>query len=191
MSGALLHNLCIVERSGALLLSYYFGAVRSAEQDAWEAALADASRSTWAQAGSRDVCILCAGRPVVVRAASDLVFMLSGGPHFEELARACAAATATNRPAVPATRPRHRGRHRGTASLGFCTLSHLPRTVSDAMDHAIAVVTATCDGTLTPRRLSDFHGKVVVCLREMFYGGTLVTPDVAVVLRNAKLKAPG
>ena len=58
------------------------------------------------------------------------------------------------------------------------------------MDSAVAVVTATCDGSLTARRLTDFHGKVVVCLHEMFYAGTLCTTDVAAVLRNAKLKAP-
>ena len=88
----MLHNLCIVERSGALLLSYYFGAARTAEQDTWEASLADASRSTWSlPAGARDSCFSCDGRPVVVRVVGDLVFMLSGGPQFEELARACPA----------------------------------------------------------------------------------------------------
>lgn len=94
-----------------------------------------------------------------------------------------------DRPSAPATGLRlGRGTARHRIVCRTPPLSH--RTVSDAMDHAIAVVTATCDGTLTPRRLSDFHGKVVVCLREMFYAGTLVTPDVAAVLRNAKLKAP-
>jgi hypothetical protein len=37
------------------------------------------------------------------------------------------------------------------------------------MEHAVAVVHATCDKRLTPSQVASFHGKIVVCLHEMFY----------------------
>ena len=72
-----------------------------------------------------------------------------------------------------------------------CQLPLVPTAaVSDTMDSAVACVAGTCDGLLTPRQVIDFHGKIVVCLHEMFYGGTLACADVEAVLRSAKMKAP-
>ena len=60
--------------------------------------------------------------------------------------------------------------------------------MSETLDHVVAIVEATCDGRMSAAKVVDFHGKIVVCLDEMFYGGTLSTTDVETVLRNAKLK---
>ena len=146
-----LYNLCIVDRSGTVLLSYYFSAATRLEQDAYEVA-ATAASALWAApnggltGGSGDQCFICDGHPVVVRVTRDLVFMLSGSEDMEEIA------------------------------------------LSETLDYAVAVVDATCDNVLTASQLMSYHGKIAVCLREMFYGGHLYTTDTETVLRNAKLK---
>ena len=56
------------------------------------------------------------------------------------------------------------------------------------MDLVAAIVEATCDNRMSASKIVEFHGKIMVCLSEMFYGGTLSTTDVEAVLRNAKLK---
>lgn len=60
----------------------------------------------------------------------------------------------------------------------------------DVMTAAVAVVHATCDKRLTCAQVIAFHGKICVCLNEMFFGGHQVYSDVDTVLRNAKLKPP-
>lgn len=63
-------------------------------------------------------------------------------------------------------------------------------TLAEHMDRLIPLVTATCDGRLTPAQIISFTGKLCVCVNEMFFAGMRVYDDVEVVLRNAKLKAP-
>ena len=57
-------------------------------------------------------------------------------------------------------------------------------------DAAVALVRACCDGAPTAERVLAFHGKLRVCVSEMFFAGHLVCSDVELVLRNAKLKPP-
>lgn len=58
----------------------------------------------------------------------------------------------------------------------------------EVLDYFVEVVTGTCDGRLTAAQILAFHGKVCVCVNEMFIGGVLAHTSVETVLRNAKLK---
>lgn len=65
--------------------------------------------------------------------------------------------------------------------------------VAEALELAARLVDAACDRALSAARVVEFHGKLVVCLHEMFTsggGGHVRYGDVDTVLRNAKLKAP-
>lgn len=63
-------------------------------------------------------------------------------------------------------------------------------SVADHMGYLVSVVTTACDGRLTAAQIVAFHGKVCVCVNELFFGGMRVYSDAATVVRNAKLKAP-
>lgn len=80
---------------------------------------------------------------------------------------------------------------RGTSDMVFILSGieeHDELMLVETMDAAVSVVTATCDKRLTSAQVVAFHGKVCVCLNEMFFGGHQVYSDVETVLRNAKLK---
>jgi hypothetical protein len=62
--------------------------------------------------------------------------------------------------------------------------------LAEALPFFIALVTATCDGKLTPAQLVSFQGKVSICLHEACPEGALRYTDVATILRSSKLKAP-
>lgn len=82
---------------------------------------------------------------------------------------------------------------RGTNDMVFLLTGsglHDELGLVEPMDYCIACVRETCDRSLNPEKVLSFHGKVRVCLNEMFFGGDLVCTDVEHVLRSAKLKPP-
>jgi hypothetical protein len=83
----MLYNLCILDRSGSLLLSYYFAPASVEDQDRWEADLATSTKALWEPAFAGDVSTVVAGRYVLLRGQSDMVFILSGVGEHDELAR--------------------------------------------------------------------------------------------------------
>ena len=87
----MLFNVCLVDcANSTLLLSYYFDDATLETQDAWEAAVSSETESLWQTPAGVDVCASVLSRPVVLRAVKDVLFILSGGPSFDELA--CEAA---------------------------------------------------------------------------------------------------
>lgn len=87
----MLHALCLLDREGGLLLAHYFADATVGDQDAWEAALAAAARPFLRLVGGAPLVVPVAGacgRPLVARAARDVVFALSGAPSTDELALA-------------------------------------------------------------------------------------------------------
>jgi predicted short-subunit dehydrogenase-like oxidoreductase (DUF2520 family) len=88
----MLHALCLLDREGGLLLAHYFADAAVGDQDAWEAALAASARPFLRLVGGEPLVVPVAagagGRPVVARAARDVVFALSGAPSADELALA-------------------------------------------------------------------------------------------------------
>ena len=62
-------------------------------------------------------------------------------------------------------------------------------TLVDALDTLIPLLTAGCDGKLTPSVVLDFHGKLVVVLHQALPGGHVTHTDVEGVLLSAKLKS--
>lgn len=141
-----IHHLCVLDRSGRLLLSYYLTPAALVAQDRWEAALAESTREFWPASFAGDVPVVLGERIVLLRGRHDMVFLLTGSGLHDE--------------------------------LGLLEPAEL----------AVALVRATCDGAPTPAQVLAFHGKLRVCVSEMFAGGDLVCTDVELVLRNAKLK---
>ena len=62
--------------------------------------------------------------------------------------------------------------------------------VAVVLDAVVSLITAVCENRLTAKLLAEYHGKVVVCISEMFPAGVQAYSDVGAVMRNAKLKAP-
>lgn len=61
----------------------------------------------------------------------------------------------------------------------------------DILREVILVVEAACDYKLVPEQLTNFAGKVNICLHEAFGGqGYQILSDIETILRNSKLKAP-
>jgi hypothetical protein len=72
----------------------------------------------------------------------------------------------------------------------FFYTAFAPLAVAEALDVIVVLITAVCEDRLTAKQLVDFHGKVSVCLHEMFVQGVQIYSDIGTVLRNSKLKAP-
>ena len=92
------HSLLLLSRSeGTLLFGHYMVSSSVEEQDAWECAVACATRqllrSSWGSGvggggGGGDVCLTASGLPLVARVARDVVFLLAGERDTDELALA-------------------------------------------------------------------------------------------------------
>jgi hypothetical protein len=143
-----IQHICLVDRKGTLLLSYYFVPATPEQQDKWEARLAEYTRDYWAASFGGDVPLVLGERFILLRGSHDIVFMMTGTEEHDELG------------------------------------------LVEPMDFCVTCVKETCDRSLTPDKVLAFHGKVRVCLNEMFFAGTLVHTDVELVLRNAKMKPP-
>lgn len=167
-----LFNLIVVGADGTLLTSYYFADCQLAAQDAWEDAVAESTRELLPHAlkpDARDLCTVCDGRAVVIRGKGEVLYILSGNDELEREAsgpRLACCKTKTNAGRVP-----------------------FP-TVACVLDAIVALIAAVCENRLSPKLLAEYHGKVAVCLSEMFPSGVQAYSDVEAVLRNSKLKAP-
>jgi hypothetical protein len=80
-----IHHICLCDRAGTLLLSYYLTPATVADQDRWEGILAEHTREHWAAAFSGDVPLVHGDRFVLLRGSHDIVFMLTGSGLHDEL----------------------------------------------------------------------------------------------------------
>jgi hypothetical protein len=143
-----IEHLCLLDRGGRLLLSYFLTPCAPAGQDRWEAALASSSREYWGACFAGDVPLVLGERVVLLRGRGELIFALTGSGVHDELG------------------------------------------LLEPADAAVALVHACCDGAPSAERALAYHGKLRICVSEMFFAGALVCSDVELVLRNAKLKPP-
>lgn len=81
-----IHHICLVDRSGRLLVSYYLTPATPLQQDRWEGTLSSLILPSALSASfTGDVALVYGDRFILLRGTADIVFILSGSGLHDEL----------------------------------------------------------------------------------------------------------